>query len=93
MSNDLKSQVYNAIIAVLPSKNIVLSDDMTLVGYDSLLDSMKMIELCLVLEELAADIGFKFDWNTASIQSRGIFSTVGTLTNAFIAQYTATQES
>lgn len=90
---EIKSQVYDAITSVLPDKSIKLSDDLALIGYDSLLDSMKMVELCLVLEELAAELGFSFDWSTdtAISQSRGIFSTVGSLTNAFVAQHAAQQ--
>jgi acyl carrier protein len=88
---NLKQQVYNAIESILPNPAIKITDDVVLLGYDSLLDSMKIVELCLVLEELAEDLGFKFDWSTdtAISQSRGIFSSAGNLAAAFIAQHDA----
>jgi|TARA_B110000967_G_C18428998_1_gene337536 hypothetical protein len=34
---------------------------MQLVGGETLLDSMKLVEVCLALEDLADEHGFKFD--------------------------------
>ena len=55
------------------------------------LDSMKLVELCLTLEDKASDIGFEFDWtsDTAMSKSRSMFRTAGTLIEEFINQSTA----
>ena len=68
-----------------------VNEDMDLIGGDSVLDSMKLVELCLALEDKATNLGFEFDWtsDTAMSQSRSMFRTVGTLIEEFINQSTA----
>ena len=39
-----------------------VSESTPLVGGDSLLDSMGLVQICLALEDKAEDIGFDFDW-------------------------------
>ena len=41
-----------------------VSENMTLVGSESALDSMKLVRLCLALEDKAFDSGFEFDWTS-----------------------------
>jgi acyl carrier protein len=67
-----------------------ISDDMPLIGGQSALDSMKLVELCLALEDKAAAAGFDFDWTseTAMSRSRGMFRTAGALAEAFSTQST-----
>ena len=67
-----------------------VDEKMQLIGH-SVLDSMKLIELCLKLEDKASDIGFEFDWtsDTAMSKSRSMFRTAGTLIEEFINQSTA----
>ena len=67
-----------------------VDEKMQLIGH-SVLDSMKLIELCLTLEDKASDIGFEFDWtsDTAMSKSRSMFRTAGTLIEEFINQSTA----
>ena len=62
--------------------------DMPLIGGASALDSMKLVELCLALQDKASDMGFEFDWtsDTAMSKSRSIFRTVRSLTEEFISQ-------
>ena len=61
---------------------------MPLIGWESVLDSMKLVELCLALEDKAADIGFEFDWTSdaAMSRSRSMFRTAGSLASEFINQ-------
>jgi acyl carrier protein len=61
-----------------------------LIGDDGL-DSMKLVELCLSLEDLATDHGFDFDWTSenAMSRSRSMFRNVGALTQEFMAQMEA----
>ena len=56
----------------------VVSDESSLIGSESMLDSMKLVELCLALEDKASDVGFEFDWtsDTAMSRSRSMFRSV-----------------
>lgn len=72
MSNtmELKEQIFNAITSLLEDKTLKVSDDTPLIGDGSLLDSMKLVELCLTLEDISADLGFEFDWTSDATMSR-----------------------
>ncbi len=85
---ELKSHVYNAITSLLEDKTIKISDETPLIGEGSLLDSMKLVELSLKLEDTATELGFEFDWTSdaAMSRSRGMFRTAGALAAEFIAQ-------
>lgn len=85
---NIKSEVFAAIHALLENKTLVVSEDMPLIGSDSLLDSMKLVELCLVLEDKASDLGFEFDWTSdaAMSKSRSMFKTAGFLATEFLSQ-------
>jgi len=52
---------------------------------------MKLVELCLELEDKAADIGFEFDWtsDSAMSRSRSMFRTAGSLAEEFVNQMEA----
>ena len=65
-----------------------ISLDMHLIGGSSLLDSMKLVEVCLALEDEAEDLGFEFDWtsDTAMSKSRSMFKNIGTLAKEFAFQ-------
>jgi acyl carrier protein len=88
MPNNVKAEVFDAITALLEDKSLVVADDTPLIGGESLLDSMKLIELCLSLEDKATDLGFEFDWTSdaAMSKSRSIFRTAGSLATEFINQ-------
>jgi hypothetical protein len=53
------------------------TDDMNLIGKEASLDSMKLVELCLALEDKAGDLDFEFDWTSeaAMSRSRSLFRT------------------
>jgi acyl carrier protein len=84
----LKLAVYSLLSQFLEDKSIVVTDDMPLIGGESVLDSMKLVELCLALEDKAAEIGFDFDWTSdaAMSRSRSMFRTAGSLATEFINQ-------
>lgn len=65
-----------------------ISEDMQLIGGESLLDSMKLVEVCLTLEDSADEHGFEFDWTseTAMSKSRGMFRSVAALAEEFAKQ-------
>jgi len=93
MSNiePIKSQVFKQIAILIEDKSLAVADDMPLIGGESALDSMKLVELCLALEDKAAEMGFEFDWtsNAAMSQSRSMFRTAGSLAEEFIRQMEA----
>jgi acyl carrier protein len=86
--NNFKKEVFNAIKALLEDKSQIINDDTLLIGGDNFLDSMKLVELCLELEDKATELGFEFDWtsDTAMSRSRSMFRTAGSLAAEFINQ-------
>ena len=79
--------VTKAIFDVLKGK-AEISEDMQLIGGESLLDSMNLVEVCLLLEDLADEHGFEFDWTSeaAMSRSRSMFRSVSTLAKEFSNQ-------
>lgn len=84
----VKSEVFNEIKKLFENDILTVTDDTPLLGGDSALDSMKLVELCLALEDKAASMGFEFDWTSdaAMSRSRSMFRTAGSLTTEFISQ-------
>ena len=79
--------VISTISDALEGKSEV-SENMQLIGGESLLDSMKLVEVCLALEDLADEHGFEFDWTseTAMSKSRSMFRSVAALAEEFASQ-------
>ena len=67
---------------------IEISEDMQLIGGESLLDSMKLVEVCLALEDLADEHGFEFDWTSDATmsKSRSMFRNIPALAEEFANQ-------
>ena len=65
-----------------------ITENMKLIGSESLLDSMKLVEVCLALEDLADEHGFEFDWTSeaAMSKSRSMFRSVAALAEEFHKQ-------
>ena len=82
-----KEIVISAIKEVLEGK-VEISEDMQLIGGESLLDSMNLVEVCLLLEDLADEHGFEFDWTSenAMSRSRSMFRSVSALAKEFSNQ-------
>ena len=82
-----KELVVSAINDALESKANV-SEEMGLIGGESLLDSMKLVEVCLALEDLADEHGFEFNWTSdaAMSKSRSMFRSVAALAEEFASQ-------
>ncbi len=82
-----KESVIEVILHALDGKAEV-TEDMQLIGGDSLLDSMKLVEVCLALEDLAEEHGFEFDWTSEATmsKSRSMFRSVTTLAEEFSRQ-------
>ncbi len=82
-----KENVISVINEALEGK-VEISGDMQLIGGESLLDSMKLVEVCLALEDLADEHGFEFDWTSESAMSktRSMFRSVAALAEEFAKQ-------
>ena len=85
---DIKQEVFQRISNLLEDKSVQITNDTPLLGGDSFLDSMKLVELCIELEDFAGEIGFEFDWTSeaAMSKSRSMFRTAGSLATEFINQ-------
>ena len=79
--------VISAINNALEGK-AKITEDMQLIGGESLLDSMNLVEVCLELEDLADEHGFEFDWTSeaAMSKSRSMFRSVASLAKEFAKQ-------
>jgi hypothetical protein len=84
---DVTQIIMDLIIEICEGK-LEVTKDMPLVGGESQLDSMKLVEICVALEDLADDSGFEFDWTSdnAMSKSRGIFRSISALSEEFIRQ-------
>ena len=84
----LRECVFQSVRSLVEDKSIRVSDETQLIGDSSVLDSMKLVELCLVLEDSAADAGFTFDWtsDSAMSRSRSMFRSAGSLAEEFVRQ-------
>lgn len=65
-----------------------VSIDTPLIGKNGVIDSMGVVELCLLLEDKALDEDFEFDWasDSAMSNSRSMFKSVGSIAENFLDQ-------
>lgn len=86
--DDVRAEVFALISQRLQDQAVTVTEDMPLIGGEAVLDSMRLVELCLALEDKATDIGFEFDWTsaTAMSRSRSMFRTAGSLASEFVSQ-------
>ena len=89
---NMKIEIYDvikkSILTVLDGKESIIDRETSLIGQDGILDSMKLVELCLLLEDEATELGFEFDWTSALAlsRSRGMFRSVSALAEEFSRQ-------
>lgn len=86
--SEIKSRIFAEIFELADNEEIVISDDTPLLGDGSVLDSMKLVTLCIALEDIAVDHDFDFDWTSdaAMSRSRSMFRTAGSLVEEFLKQ-------
>tara|TARA_A100001015_G_C14978171_1_gene708257 strand:+ start:269 stop:544 length:276 start_codon:yes stop_codon:yes gene_type:complete len=79
--------VISAVTKILNNK-VKVTKDMQLIGGDSLLDSMKLVEVCVTLEDIADENDFEFDWTSATTmsKSRSMFRNINSLAKEFAKQ-------
>lgn len=85
------SEIYLEISKLIENDSFPVAEDTSLIGGGAVLDSMKLVELCLALEDKAAEMGFEFDWTSdaAMSRSRSMFRTAGSLVAEFVSQMEA----
>lgn len=86
-----RDEAVNIVIELVESAlngKVKVTVDMPLIGGASALDSMKLVEVCLALEDLADERGFEFDWTSdaAMSRSRSMFRTVASLAEELVQQ-------
>ena len=88
MNIDHAKQIVILKITELLGGEIQILEDTNLVGSNSILGSMKLVEECLALEDLADEHGFEFDWTleAAMSKSRSMFRNVAALAKEFANQ-------
>jgi acyl carrier protein len=86
--SEVKQAIYDEVAALVADKEMPIDDDTPLIGGGGALDSLKLVELSLRLEDIAAEMGFEFDWTSDATmsRSRSMFRTVGALAAEFMAQ-------
>jgi len=90
--DEVKQKVFTAIQSLLEEdKGVVVVGETKLIGDGRVMTSLKLVELCLELEDLATEIGFAFDWTSeaAMSKSRSMFRTAGALAEEFYSQMVA----
>ena len=88
MKIEKAKEIIISVITDIIENKIKVTNDMQLIGGESLLDSMKLVEVCIKLEDLADEHGFEFDWTSDATmsKSRGMFRSVLELSREFANQ-------
>lgn len=77
------------IIKGVIDDDIDIAHNSPLVGSDSFIDSMCLVQICLALEEKSQDDGFSFDWTSEKAMSsmNSIFKSPESLATEYNRQY------
>ena len=88
MNLEDSKKFVQSCISEITDGEVDAAEEMHLIGREAGLDSMKLVELCLALEDKAVDLGFEFDWTseTAMSKSRSMFRSVAALAEEFANQ-------
>ena len=68
----IQTKVFAAIIELIGDKSVSIADETPLIGDGSVLDSIKLVQLCLSLEDKAIEFGFDFDWTSDTAMSKSV---------------------
>ncbi len=79
--------IITEIKNILDNNDISLDPKTPLIGDDSPLDSMNIVNLCIRLEEISEEQGFNFDWTGETMsKSKSMFVSIENLANEFESQ-------
>lgn len=83
--------VFACILSLLDDQSSLITRNSQILGLNALLDSMQLVELSILLEDKALELGFTFDWTSESAmsRSRSMYRTAGTLSDEFYRQMQA----
>jgi acyl carrier protein len=80
-------EIKKAIRELLEDDSIELDASTPLIGDASPLDSMNIVNLCIVLEDISEEKGFKFDWSGETMsKSKSMFRSINDLAHEFERQ-------
>ncbi len=84
----LSSEELIDVIKGVVDEDIDINPQSSLIGGDSSIDSMGLVQICLALEERSQSEGFSFDWTSEKAMSslNSIFKTAETLTEEYNRQ-------
>ena len=84
----LNAESLISLIQKILEEELILQKDSPLIGGDSIIDSMSLIQICLALEERSLQDNFEFDWTSeaAMSKSRSMFRSVAALAEEFANQ-------
>lgn len=87
----IQEKISQLVLSLANQENLNIGPDTPLIGDGAVLDSMRLVELCLLLEDLASELGFTFDWTSESAMSRtrSMFRTLDALVQEFVSQQSA----
>lgn len=90
-SKELAQQTAMRVIQRVVGEQCPIQPNDQLLGEGGLVDSMKLVEICLALEDESSSLGFDFDWtsDTAMSASRSVFRTVESLAQEYSRQWQA----
>tara|TARA_Y100001978_G_C23681185_1_gene429130 strand:- start:1689 stop:1958 length:270 start_codon:yes stop_codon:yes gene_type:complete len=76
------------IINNLIDEDFEINDTSPLIGGNSSIDSMNLVQICLALEEKSEEDGFEFDWTSEKALSitNSVFRTPATLAEEYNRQ-------
>ena len=88
MNIDKAKEIVISVISDTLDSKVNVTENTYLIGSNSLLDSMKLVEVCIKLEDLAEEYGFEFNWtsDSAMSKSRSMFRSVKALAEEFSNQ-------
>ena len=88
MADEIEKRVLEEVQQQIADPAITVTKETPLVGSNGVLDSLSLVELCICLEDVAEEYDFEFEWSSehAMSKSKGMFRSVGALTQEFIQQ-------
>lgn len=88
MDVEQSKQAIIQILSDVSDGQIAATEATKLSGAGSEVDSLRILEVCIALEDLAKEQGFSFDWTSdeAMARSQTVFQTVASLAEDFATQ-------
>ena len=81
-------ELIELIKEAVSEEDIDINQNTPLIGGNSSIDSMNLVQICLALEDKSQEDGFEFDWRSEKVMSslNSFFKTPETLTQEYNRQ-------